>query len=299
MAKKSTKLEELQGIFKENYTSFKNIETNTSLVKEIKKNADAVPGYRHPSYTKHPLGDIIMVAFFAMVADANEWAEIEIFARKKEKWLRKYLELPYGIPTDDTFRIVIGNIDAGHFFNVTIQLLLKTAENLLSAGGEVEETAEKPVIAVDGKESCGSKRRYTNESKEKVKPLHTLNVYSCEYGMCIAQEFIGEKTNEIPAAQEILKTMDLHGAIVTADALNCQKETVSAIVKGKGDYVLALKGNQHLFYEEVKRYFDEETIKMLKNKEDCYYKTVEKEHGGIAEREYYITSDTGWFHEKK
>ncbi len=93
--------------------------------------------------------------------------------------------------------------------------------------------------------------------------------------------------------------MDLHGTIVTADALNCQKETVPAIVKSKGDYVLALKGNHHLFYEEVKGYFDEETIKMLENKKNCYYKTAEKEHGGIAEREYYITSDTGWFHEKK
>ena len=73
---------------------------------------------------------------FATLANANEWAEIEGFAKKKEAWLRRYLELAYGIPTDDTFRIVIGNIDAGHFFRITVQLLTNTVDRILSISGD-------------------------------------------------------------------------------------------------------------------------------------------------------------------
>lgn len=299
MAKKSTKLETLHGIFKENKISFENIELSTKLIKEIKKNADAVPDYRHPSYTKHLLGDIIMIIFFAVLANANEWYEIETFAKKKEKWLRRYLELPYGIPTDDTIRIVTSNIDTGHFFNVSAILLLNTVDGILAAAGKNENNMEKTITAIDGKESCGSKRKHISGNNEDgAEALHTLNVYSCEYRMCIAQKFIDEKTNEIPAAQEILKTMDLHGTIITADAMNCQKDTVATIVKSKGDYVLALKGNQKFFYEEVKDYFDNKTLENLEKKENCYYQTIEKEHGGIVVRKYYITEDTSWFCEK-
>ena len=120
MSKKSTKLSALQDMFQENQISPDKIELSDSVIIEMKKKADAVPDYRHPSYTRHLLGDIIMITFFALLANANEWGEIESFARSKEKWLRKYLDLPYGIPTDDTFRIVIGNMDAGHFFDVTV-----------------------------------------------------------------------------------------------------------------------------------------------------------------------------------
>ncbi|MCI8430541.1 MAG: ISAs1 family transposase [Lachnospiraceae bacterium] len=107
------------------------------------------------------------------------------------------------------------------------------------------------------------------------------------------------KTNEIPAAQEVLRLMDPKGTIVTADAMNCQKGTAETIIDAKGDYVLALKGNQTLFYEEVKLFFTKEYREALKEKEGCYKKTVEAEHGGIATREYYITEDTGWYSERK
>ncbi len=116
MSKKSTKLEALSKTFRENGITSEMLEGNSTLIKKIKKQADAVSDYRHPSYTRHQLGDIIMIVFFAVLGNANEWGEIESFAKKKEKWLRKYLELPYGIPTDDTLRLVISNIDTSHFF---------------------------------------------------------------------------------------------------------------------------------------------------------------------------------------
>lgn len=187
-----------------------------------------------------------------------------------------------------------GNINTEHFFRVAVHLLLETIDGIVQLSGK--ETHEKEIICVDGKESCGSGRRDTGKSEARA--LRTLNVYAGDYGICIGQKFIGEKTNEIPAAQELLSLMDLRDSIVTADAMNCQKGTVAAIAGAKGDYVLALKGNQPLFYEEVREYFDEERLEGLRQAEGCWYRTTEKEHGGVAVRDYYITEDISWYSEK-
>ncbi len=162
---------------------------------------------------------------------------------------------------------------------------------------EKESTVhEKGIVSVDGKASRGSGRKTCADGE--VKAFQTLNVYADEYGMCPAQKFIEEKTNEIPAAQELLKLMDPKNTIVTADAVNCQKGTASTIISRGGGYVLALKENQGLLYEEVRAYFDTEVLERLRGRESCYTKTVEKEHGGLAVREYYISGETDWYSEK-
>ena len=97
----------------------------------------------------------------------------------------------------------------------------------------------------------------------------------------------------------MLGKMDLKGKIVTWDALNTQKETVEAVIRGKGDYVAALKGNHPLFYKELQEYFSEERMQELEKEPEYYKKTVEKEHGGIVTREYYQTDETGWYEDKK
>ncbi len=113
-----------------------------------------------------------MIVFFAVLANADEWAEIETFAKKKEKWLRDHLDLPYGIPTDDTYRIVMGSIDTEHFFRLTVKLLIKAVDNMLAyAGGEFHE---KSIMSVDGKVSRGSARKESVDGE--VKALQTLNV---------------------------------------------------------------------------------------------------------------------------
>ena len=159
MAKKSTRLEALHNIFEENGISPDTIELNDSLIQDIKKCADMVPDYRHPSYTKHLLGDIIMIVFFAVLGNADEWGEIESFAKRKEKWLRRYLELPFGVPTDDTYRVVMGSINTEHFYQVTVQMLLHMIEDIVSLSGKRDCIHEKSIVSVDGKESRGSKRK--------------------------------------------------------------------------------------------------------------------------------------------
>lgn len=168
---------------------------------------------------------------------------------------------------------------------------------MLNVSGSDAGIHEKSIVCVDGKESRGSKRKDCGEGA--VRSYQTLNVYSDDYGMCVAQKFIEEKTNEIPAAQEILGIMDLKNIIVTTDAINCQKETASAVIRSGGDYVLALKRNQHLFYSEVSGYFDRVRLKELEVTAGSYKKTMEKEHGGTATREYYIMENINWYSGKK
>ena len=120
MAKKSTRLEAFQDLFKENNITASSIEGSDTLIQTVKGYEETVKDYRHQFYVRHLLASIIMIVFFAVFANADEWAEIKVFARKKEKWLRQYLNLSNGIPTDDTYRIVVGKIDAGHFFQLTV-----------------------------------------------------------------------------------------------------------------------------------------------------------------------------------
>lgn len=296
MPKKSNKLAELSNVFNDNNITAETIELNDDFILELKKRTACIKDYRNEAYTHHLLGDVVMITFFAVLANADEWSKIEVFAKEKEAWLRKYLELPYGIPTDDTIRLIISNIDSGQFYAIVVQLLIETINKMLSCANISAEDFDVDIIAIDGKESKGSKREETDRPGQRS--LQTLNVYSNSYRMCLTQEFIAVKTNEIPAAQAVLKMMDLHGSIVTSDAMNCQKETVATIVKSKGDYVLAIKGNQKQFYQEVKEYFTSESMKEIKNTENGYYRTIEKEHGGTAVREYYITNDIKWFSER-
>lgn len=291
MARKSGKLETIQNTLKEMEIHSELIENNDAFLQELIQDARTVRDYRHPAYVRHLLEDILVISLLAVLSDCDEWEEIADFARQKEKWLKTFLELPNGVPSSDTIRVVISGIDTEHFYQVIIHAL----ERVIDAAFQVTEgeEGEKDILSMDGKESRGSQR------KSGKGALHTLNLYSSDYGVCIGQEFIKEKSNEIPAGPRLLERMSLKGCIVTWDALNTQKETVAAVVKGKGDYVAALKGNHPLFYQEVQDFFTQEEQDRLKEREGCYLKTVEKEHGGVAVREYYQTEEVGWYAEKK
>ena len=290
MARKSGKLETVQDVLKETDITIDSIERNEAFIRELVKNARAVPDYRHPSYVRHLLEDILVISLLAVLADCDEWEEIADFARQKEKWLRRYLELPNGIPSSDTFRVVVSGINPVHFYQVIMGVLENIIDDIYcTVSGE---KAERDILSMDGKESRGSRRSRDGNA------LHTLNLYSADYGICIGQEFIEEKSNEIPAGPKLLERMDIKDCVVTWDALNTQKDTVEAVIKGGGEYVAALKGNHPLFWQELREFFGEEELERLKREPGSYLKTTEKEHGGIAVREYYQTEDVEWYAEK-
>ena len=295
MARKSGKIGDIQETLKDYNIGIKDITGNDIFIRCLSKEAAKVPDYRHPSYVKHKLQDILFICILGFLADCNEWEEIADFARQKEKWLKKYLELPNGVPSSDTIRVVSGNIDAAYFYQAVIQSMEALINDVHAAIKGQDNEVE--ILSMDGKESRGSKR--TDSNNGSIRPLHTLNLYSSGCGFCIGQEFIKEKTNEIPAGSVLLRKMDLKGKVVTWDALNTQKETVEAVIRGKGDYVAALKGNHPLFYKELQEYFSEEKLEELEKMSGHYKKTMEKEHGGIASREYYQTDEIWWYEDKK
>ncbi len=237
------------------------------------------------------------MTLFAVLANANEWKEIEAFGIKKEKWLRRFLELLNGIPSDDTIRVVISSINSNYFYNIVVEFFMEIINNLTEIVNQKNEDKEQDILSIDGKTSCGSKQNDTNV--EGSKALHTLNAYSSNYGICIGQVFVNEKSNEIPAVKDLLKIIDIKDTVVTWDALNTQKSTVEEVIKHKGNYLGALKGNQGLLYNDIKDYFEEEVLEELKGNKANYKITKEKEHSAIVTREYFLTTDINWIYGRK
>lgn len=239
MARKAKKLQELQELFDESEIDFSLLE-NDKVINELIKKSESIYDTRNESYIKHKLSDIVILTLFAILANANEWKEIEAFGKSKEKWLRKFLELPNRTPSDDTIRVVISNINSNYFYSIVVDFFMEIINGLTEIVTQKDNPVEQDILSIDGKTSCGSKRKDTSVEGSRA------NAYSSNYGMCIGQVFVNEKSNEIPAVKDLLKIIDIKGTVLTWDALNTQKSMVEEVIKYKGDYVGALKGNQGL-----------------------------------------------------
>lgn len=280
MSKKSKKLEEIKNMVKNLDINYDEIDLSVlqNFVTITKRLNDGRVQYK----VKHNMSDIVIIALLGILANANTWNEIHCFAVSHEKWLKTFLDLPSGIPSHDTIQRVVAIINPSTLYTSTIKYLINLINNLS------QPTKGKDIKSMDGKTINGSSR--SELTTEKILPTNVMSIYSHDYGMSIIQDFIGEKTNEIPMGPELIKQLNLSDSIITADALNTQKETVKAIVKAKGEYVLALKANQGTMYNEVSEYFHDSDL--LKNLE--YYSEIEKSHSKFIKREYYMTNNIYW-----
>lgn len=284
MSKKCKKLEEIRKMFENIDIDYKNVKSRKmkEFVKIIKKTEDK----RYQPNIKHEMSDIILITLFAVMAKASEWTEIESFAKKEKKWLEQYLSLPNGIPSHDTIQRVISIFKPEELYKNCLNYFIKTIDKYTP-----KKETEKDVLSMDGKTTNGSSR--SKNTTEEIKAVNTMSVYSNNYGVSLLQDYIEEKSNEIPMGEELLKQLDLKNTIVTVDALNTQKNTVKVVIQGQGDYVFALKENQKNFYREIKLYFeDKEELERIKK--ENYTKETEKSHSKIIIREYYITNDIKW-----
>lgn len=284
MSKRSKKLEEIKTMFKDIDINFEDINDNgiTDFIDIIKLTKDD----RYQPNTRHLMSDIIMITFFAIISKATEWKEIESFARKEEKWLKKYLELPNGIPSHDTIQRVISILDSKILYENCLKYFIEIVDKYIP-----KEDNEIDIYSIDGKTTNSSSRSCLTTTK--ISPLNTMSVYSHNYGVSIIQDYIKEKDNEIPMGPKLLEQLDLRNCIVTSDALNTQKETVKSIIKKNGDYVLALKANQKNFYNEIKEYFLDNTF-LKQIEQENYFEETEKSHSKIVNRKYYLTNDIKW-----
>ena len=269
-------------------------------LKDLRNTLDNLEDKRFEPYVEHLLSDIAMITIIGVMANADEWGEIAYFAEIKKEWLSTFLRMPNGVPSHDTIQRVMSMVDSTVLYSLCLQFLMERMNKIQAMYKSDEEDCpeEKPkdIIAIDGKTSRGSKRNKTD--RDAVKALHTVSAYSTENGLCLSQLGVGEKTNEIPAVQDLIDITQIEGCVLTWDALNTQKDTVKAVIKKKGDYVGALKGNQHNFYEDIRLYFESE-LETVKNVVGCCHKTIEKEQSGVVTREYYLTQDINWLSSKK
>jgi predicted transposase YbfD/YdcC len=211
----------------------------------------ALPDPRRNHGKIHQLDEIIFMAICAVLCGADSWLDIAEYAESKKDWLKTFLTLPGGIPSHDTFRRVFCLLDPTAFqacFSDWITALM----NRHGLTPIPVDPPELRPIAIDGKTQRGSARRTVGQS-----PLHMVSAWSVENHLTLGQVATHAKSNEITAIPELLKVLDLEGAVVTIDAMGCQKEIAAGIVQGGGQYVLAVKDNHPHLCEDIEQAFDE------------------------------------------
>lgn len=258
---------------------------------KLKNKTKTLKDIRVKKKCTYKLWDIVCVIILAVLSNCNEWEEIYYFAKTHKKWLKGFLKLTGGIPKPSTYERIMAIIDSNELNNICVEFMFRLIKLPLNP--------QYDFYHFDGKVDKNSGRK-TNAKKEIIKNLNVLNVYSDLLSMCIDQEMIEEKTNEITAIPDVIKRLNIKGVICTWDALNTQKNTVKAVVEGKGDYVGALKGNQGTFYQDVIDYFDEDRLLIIESGyEGAYKKEIEKSHSQVIRYEYYQTEKVEWYAEVK
>jgi predicted transposase YbfD/YdcC len=223
---------------------------------------------------RHPLASVVVIALLAVLAGAGGPTAIARWAALKEEFLTRVLDLPDGVPRKDVFRRVLMALKPAAF-----QACFAGRLRSLRAEAVAETGVERPVLAVDGKAA-----RRSHDRTQGLGALHSVSAWASEYGLSLGQVACAEKSNEITAIPELLRLVDIRGAIITIDAMGTQKAIAAQIIEGKADYVLALKGNQETLHQAVIDHIDEQLEGDLADAQE--HVTTEKGHGREEVRTY-------------
>lgn len=250
---------------------------------EILKTIELIEDKRQEKKIRHKLLDIVVIVLFAKLANADDWEDMELFARLNEDFLRQYIRLENGIPSHDTIQRVMGSIAPQYMQRVYEKW------NELASSNEGEKL--KKIICIDGKTMRGNKNR-------EQKANHIISAWCDTDGFCLGQKKVEEKSNEITAIPQLLDTIHVKGSVITIDAMGTQTEIAEKIRDKKADYTLAVKENQKKLYTEIREYFEDKTFLEEIKRSNGYKETKEKAHSQIETREYYQCADVGWMQEK-
>ena len=186
----------------------------------------------------HRLDDILLIGIIAVICAADTWKDMETYAKAKEDFLRSFLDLPNGIPSDDTFNRVFSRLDPEQFEQCFIDWVLSLVE-----------LTDGEVIPIDGKTLRGAK------ANGKKSPIHMVSAWASNNNMVLGQVKVSEKSNEITAIPKLLELIAIKGCVVTIDAMGCQENIAKAIVKQEANYILAVKENQKQLYQNIEDEF--------------------------------------------
>ena len=230
----------------------------------------------------HRLDDIIAIAILAVICGAEGWVDVEEFGKAKYDWLKTFLALPSGIPSHDTFGRVFAAIDPEAFE----QCFYNWVQGLIDVSGA-------GALHIDGK----TLRRSFDGAAHKA-ALHMVSVWASKAELALGQIATDQKSNEITAIPRLLELITLHGAVVTIDAMGCQRDIAEKIVKGGGDYILAVKDNQPELHEDLKLLFDEAKTNNFEHMGYDVHETTEKNHGRIETRRVWVTREVDWLRQR-
>lgn len=231
-----------------------------------------LPDPRVERTRKHPLINIVFMAVCGVLSGSNSIAGIHEFAIDRRSWFVRYLDLTNGIPSEDTFGRVLARIDPAAF-----------EKCLLSWIQTVQELTEDHLVAIDGKTLRGS-----GDHERGRAAIHMVSAWAAENKLSLGQVVVSEKSNEITAIPELLQLLDISGALVTIDAMGCQREIAERIRDGGGDYALAVKQNQPKLYEQVEGAISEALDGDTEDFDE--YQTIENGHGRQETRTYAIVA---------
>lgn len=206
-----------------------------AFVGKISEHFENVTDPRLNRGTNYPLLEMVFVALCGAICDCNSWVDVACFGKCKLAWFRKFLPFEKGIPSHDTFTELFARLETLEFYAA-----------LESWARDIAHCLTGETVAFDGKTLRGSFDKASSRSA-----LHSVSAWVCGLKMCIALKSVEDKSNEIPAVQQLIDMLDLAGAVVTADAMHCQRETAGKIVAKQADYVLMVKGNQETLQAEL------------------------------------------------
>ena len=237
---------------------------------------------RSKAHITYELSDILFLLVSGMLCDCVDLEMVIEFAEEKIEFFKKYTEFKK-IPCLSTLSNILKIINPSHLEICLYGIF----SNVLKKKMKIEEKQ----ICIDGKTICS-----TATMKSYERPMHIITALLADESVSLGQITVESKSNEIPAVKELIDLLNIKGAILTMDAMHCQKETAEKIIDNGGDYVLQLKANQGTFYADVYAMFDNEYMDKLDK--DCEYETfstIEKSHGRIEKRTCYVLNELAYF----
>ncbi len=240
-----------------------------------------LPDPRQRSKVTYPLDEVLLLCLLAVLAGAETFVDIARFGDKKLELLRRFRRFRDGTPSHDHLGDIFATLDAEHFQRCFVSWVA----SLTGAPAEV--------IAIDGKTS-----RRSYQKKSGKAPIHMVSAFAARQRLVLGQVKVADKSNEIVAIPKLLEMMAIEGAIVTIDAMGCQRDIAQKIIDKKADYVLALKGNQGSLREDVGLFVTEQKAKGFKDARISRDKTVDGDHGRIETRTTTVIHDVAWLQER-
>jgi predicted transposase YbfD/YdcC len=232
--------------------------------------AKSIEDFRMERKKLHPAENIVFITVLAVICNATDWEEIVDFAKFRKEYLSKYLDLKNGIPSHDTFNRFFALFNPKKFQNLFIGWLCELLNVEMKGGNQ---------IAIDGKSS----RATASKSSEM---LHLLNAYLVNKRCVLGQEKTADKSNEIAAIPLLLDVLDLKDAVVSIDAMGCQKSIAEKIIENEADYFLAVKQNQKTLHEDI-----ESAFKVFKKDDKNYFLSQEINGSRVEQRSCKVMSD--------